>query len=82
MRVVGNIPHPDIHITVFAMNEKYVIKMEAGPMEQTYKIPIDVAGGLDGVEKMLDTTFMQRVLQRFNDMFTDLQNAQKNKGNL
>lgn len=77
MRVVGNIPHPDILITVFAMNEKYVIKMEAGPMEQTYKIPMDSVEGLDGVQKIFDEAFMQKVLQRFNEMFLDLKAAKQ-----
>lgn len=75
MRVVGNIPHPDLLITVFAMNEKYVVKMEAGPMEQTYKIPMDAVAGLDGVQKFFDEAFMQKVLQRFNEMFLDLKAA-------
>ena len=75
MRVVGTIPHPDILITVFAMNERYVIKMEAGPMEQTYKIPMDAVAGLDGVQKFFDEDFMQKVLQRFNEMFLDLKAA-------
>ena len=77
MRVVGNIPHPDLLITVFAMNEKYVVKMEAGPMEQTYKIPMDSVQGLDGVQRFFDDDFMQKVLQRFNEMFLDLQEARK-----
>lgn len=77
MRVVGNIPHPDILITVFAMNEKYVVKMEAGPMEQTYKIPMDAVQGLDGVQKFFDEAFMQKVLQRFNEMFLDLKAAKQ-----
>ncbi len=77
MRIIGNIPHPSIHITVFAMNEKYVIKMEAGNMEQTYKIPMDTVAGLDGVQKFLDESFMQKVLQRFNEMFLDMQEAKK-----
>jgi len=75
MRVVGNIPHPDLLITVFAMNEKYVVKMEAGPMEQTYKIPMDAVAGLDGVQNFFDEAFMQNVLQRFNEMFLDLKAA-------
>ncbi len=77
MRVVGNIPHPDLLITIFAMNEKYVVKMEAGPMEQTYKIPMDSVQGLDGVQKFFDDDFMQKVLNRFNEMFLDLQEARK-----
>lgn len=79
MRVVGNIPHPDILITVFVMNEKYVIKMEAGPMEQTYKIPMDSVEGLDEIKKRLDDFFMQRVIHRFNDMFSDLKKLRTNE---
>ncbi len=77
MRIVGNIPHPDLLITVFAMNEKYVVKIEAGPMEQTYKIPMDSVAGLDGLKKFYDDYFMQKVLHRFNDMFLDLKAATK-----
>lgn len=77
MRVVGNIPHPDLLITVFAMNEKYVVKIEAGPMEQTYKIPMDSVAGLEGVQQFFDEAFMQKVLHRFNEMFLDLQEARK-----
>jgi len=77
MRVVGNIPHPDLLITVFAMNGKYVVKMEAGPMEQTYKIPVDAVSGLDGVQNFFDEEFMKKVLNRFNEMFLDLQEAKR-----
>lgn len=77
MRVVGNIPHPDLLITVFAMNEKYVVKMEAGPMEQTYKIPMDAVQGLEGVQQYFDEAFMKKVLARFNEMFLDMQEAKK-----
>jgi len=77
MRIIGNIPHPDILITVFLMNEKYVIKMEAGPMEQTFKMPIDSVAGLDGIRQLLDEIFMKKVLQRFNEMFLDFQDAKK-----
>lgn len=37
MRIIGNIQHPDIRITVFHMNNKFIVKMEAGPMEQVFK---------------------------------------------
>lgn len=51
--------------------------MEAGPMEQTYKIAMDSVQGLDGVQKYLDDAFMQKAVQRFNEMFLDMKEAKK-----
>src|SRR4051812_23403732 len=38
MRVVGEIPHSDCKITIFHWNNRYLIKLERGPFEQTFKI--------------------------------------------
>ena len=37
MRIIDTIPHPSITISIFQMNDKYQVKFEAGPMEQTFK---------------------------------------------
>ena len=37
MRVVAEIPHPEFRISVFHMNQKYILKIEYGPFEQIYK---------------------------------------------
>lgn len=37
MRILGSIPHPVFKISVFGWNEKYLVKLEAGLFEQTYK---------------------------------------------
>jgi hypothetical protein len=37
MRVLETIPHPSITITIFQMNDKFIVKFEAGPMEQVFK---------------------------------------------
>ena len=75
MRILGNIPHPDIRITVFSMNEKYVIKFEAGLMEQVFKIDQSEIAGIEGIQKMLDQEFMQKILDRFNEMFLSWKDA-------
>jgi len=80
MRVLGQIPHPQIAITVFHMNEKYVIKLEAGQMEQVFKLPQSEAGGVEDIGKLLDTEFMQKALERFNDMFLSFKEARERKG--
>lgn len=37
MRILGSIPHPQFKISVFSWSEKYIVKIEAGHFEQTYK---------------------------------------------
>ncbi|RYC69522.1 MULTISPECIES: hypothetical protein [Spirosoma] len=73
MRFVQDIPHPQFRIGLYAWNGKYILKIEAGPYEQTYKVSeMDVADSAD-VLQMLDTDFLNRVTQRFADMDTDWQ---------
>jgi len=69
MRVVGNIPHPSITITIFEYNEKYTVKLEAGPMEQSYKITIDQIGNLGNLHKLVDEPFLNECLVHFNAMY-------------
>ena len=38
MRVIGNMVHAQCNITFFHWNNRYLIKLEAGPFEQTFKI--------------------------------------------
>ena len=77
MRVIGNIPHPTIHITVFSMNDKYVIKLEAGQMEQAFKINQNEVGGMEAIQKLLDEDFMKKALDRFNEMFLSFKTAKE-----
>lgn len=74
MRFVHDIPHPQFRIGLYAWNGKYIVKIEAGPYEQTYKISeMDVTGGTDDVQAMLDETFLARVTARFQEMDRDWQ---------
>jgi hypothetical protein len=77
MRVIGNIPHPTITITVFLMNSKYVIKLEAGQMEQVFKINQSEIGGMEGIQKLLDEEFLKKVIARFNEMFLSFKQARE-----
>jgi hypothetical protein len=68
MRVVKELPHPDVKITIFYWNNKYLVKLEQGLLEQTFKISeIDVTSDED-INTMLDESFMQAALVRFKDM--------------
>ncbi len=75
MRIIGNIPHPDMRITVFHMNDKFIVKFEAGPMEQVYKFDQEIFPGFEAVEKLVTHEFKENVLKRFNEMFMDMRNS-------
>jgi hypothetical protein len=75
MRVIANIPHPKISITVFSMNDKYQIKFEAGPMEQIFKIPHNEVNGVDGIKLLIDEVFLEKVMERFNEMYLSFKEA-------
>ena len=77
MRVLTEIPHPAVKITVFAWNGKYIIKLEKGSFEQTFKISeLDILDEAD-IPKLLDETFIASALQRFGEMNKALQEAQE-----
>lgn len=69
MRVLAQIPHPECQITLFAWNGKYIVKIESGMLEQTYKISeMDVSSEAEVRQLIEDQTFMQNVLRRFAEM--------------
>lgn len=73
MRFVQDIPHPLFRIGLYAWNGKYIVKIDAGPYEQTYKINELDCAGLESVPAMLDAPFLERVAQRFREMDNDWQ---------
>jgi hypothetical protein len=75
MRVIATIPHPKISISIFSMNDKYQIQFVAGPMEQTFKISHSEIDGVEGIKKMLDEEFMNKIMERFNEMFISFKDA-------
>lgn len=76
MRIIAELPHPDCKISIFSMNQKYLIKLEQGGLEQTYKLnELDVPEGVNGVFQILDDEFMQAALIRFAQMRSDFNAA-------
>jgi hypothetical protein len=75
MRVVGEIPHSDCKITIFSWNNRYLIKLEHGLLEQTFKVnEFDISGESE-VYKIVDQPFIQEALQRFGEMSRSLRQA-------
>ncbi len=72
MRVVELIPHPSISISIFEMNEKYIVKFEAGPMEQSFKFLQTDIKGIEGLRKKINAQFIEKVRVRFNEMYLQM----------
>lgn len=68
MRVVQEFVQEDVRISVFSWNNKYIIKFELGPMEQTFKLSeMDVLTEKD-LEIFWKGDFFGKVKQRFEEM--------------
>ena len=77
MRVVGEIPHPRLKITIFNWNNRYLIKLEAGFFEQTFKVSeFDITSDED-LKKIVDAEFLKEAEARFDDMAQSLLKSQK-----
>ena len=69
MRIVGEIPHPRLKITLFEHNEKFAVKFETGLLEQTYKFRQNAAiNSIEEFKKFLDQSFITKAEQMFTPM--------------
>jgi hypothetical protein len=72
MRIIAELPHPEFKISILNMNQKFIIKIEQGALEQSYKIPeMDLTDGVNSVFELLDETFLKTVGERFVVMRKD-----------
>ena len=72
MRIIDTIPHESMTISIFQMNDKYQVKFEAGPMEQTFKFLAEEVKSLEGLKTKINTEFIETTRKRFNDMFLQM----------
>lgn len=79
MRVVKEIPHDRYKIQIFQYNGKYIVKVELGQFEQTFKIGETDVYGLEDVENMITNELLENTLKRFVEMRTDWGNAFQSK---
>lgn len=80
MRLVREIPHPDCKITIFSWNNRYLIKLEQGLLEQTFKIPETDITGEEELLSIIDAEFLHQAGDRFHDMGQSLYEARKRSG--
>ena len=82
MRLVKNIPHERYKIQIHNYNNKYIVKIELGQFEQVYKISELDVGGLDELERMINSELLSNALKRFIDMRSDWERSFKQKNNI
>ena len=74
MRIVREIQGKPCKVTVFSWNEKYLIKLEFGPFEQTFKVSM-----MDYLEEelveILSDKFISEAMDRFQTMGESLRTA-------
>ena len=79
MRIIAELPHPECKISLFNMNQKYIVKFEQGTLEQSYKLSeLDLTGGgVNEIFQILDEGFISTVIERFKTMRSDFAAAIK-----
>jgi hypothetical protein len=75
MRIIDTIPHPSISISIFQMNDKFIVKFEAGPMEQAFKFHTEDVKSVEGLKTLINDAFIETVRSRYNDMFRQMKEA-------
>lgn len=74
MRVVKEFIQDEIRISVFSWNNKFILKYEFGPMEQTFKVSeLDILEEAD-LDSFLEGEFFEKVKFRFGEMGDSFRN--------
>jgi hypothetical protein len=76
MRVIDQIPHPACRISIFTMNNKFLVKFEAGPYEQTYKFDQDDFNGVESLKAKISEGFIEQVIAVFRTMHLTAQSIE------
>ena len=77
MRIIDTIPHESMTISIFQMNDKFMVKFEAGMMEQCFKFSTEQVATVQELKKVIDQEFIEATRRRFNDMFMQLRDSTK-----
>ena len=69
MRIIGNIEHPLLKITVFKMDNRVSVKFENTLYEQTFKLGDDErVATLEAIQQLVDAPFIEQVQTTFRQM--------------
>ncbi len=72
MRTLETIPHPNFLISIMYMNDKFILKIEAGPYEQIYKLTKEMAPDIEAVKKIANNNLIRDAKLVFDQMHLHL----------
>jgi hypothetical protein len=75
MRVIKELFQQGCRITFFSWNNRYLIKLEQGLLEQTFKIDQFDVQHEEELVRLIDAEFVQQAVQRFLEMGQSLHEA-------
>lgn len=75
MRIVREMIQGEIRVSIFHWNNKYLIKFERGPLEQTYKVPEYEIAGESGLIALATGGMMVQCIDIFDRMETNWRKA-------
>lgn len=69
MRIIGEIPHPELKISIFKTGERISVKFENAQYEQTFKLGTDDRfQNTENIQKWADPALIEQVLANFRAM--------------
>lgn len=78
MRIVKELSKPPLKITFYHWNNRYLIKLEQGPFEQTFKVDQFELASEQQLEQLLTDSFLAQAKHRFDEMAQSLGEALAN----
>lgn len=75
MRTTAKIDHPKMDISIYLRENKYIVKIVLGQLEQVYRINETDVTGMDDMKALVSNDFLTQVYLRFVEMSKDLKTA-------
>ena len=73
MHFIKEIPHPNMRISLFEWNSKYILKFETPQLEQSYKFSVLDVGGQKEIEELAtSSSFQTFVINTFQQMYAEM----------
>lgn len=73
MHFIKEIPHPNMRISLFEWNSKYILKFETPHLEQSYKFSVLDVGGQKEIEELAtSSSFQTFVITTFQQMYAEM----------
>jgi hypothetical protein len=80
MRVIRETTLQSCRITFFSWNNRYIIKLEQGLFEQTFKIDQFDLTNEEELISLIDAEFVQQAINRFSEMGRSVYEARTRLG--